>query len=272
MNVTEEFVTPKLAEAYLESNDGNRSLSPGRVRAYAEAMKRGEWKQNGDVIRIAESGRLLDGQHRLAAICRSGVSQRFFVVRGLPDHVFDTIDTGAARGASDILSIRGIKNSTATAASIRLFLTWRETGNPVFGTPEKKPTNTNILEFAERNPQLVQRAGEVAVASSFNKKVISSAIIGFIYLAADHAGIDHDQVDRFFAEIADPSISGGKGAAFLLRDRMMQDMASKSKMRKYEKIALVMKAFRLWRSGAAVRIIRLQTEGEKAEKDIFRMV
>lgn len=271
MNVSEELVTPKLAEAYLEANDGNRTLSAGRVRAYADAMTRGEWKQNGDVIRIAETGRLLDGQHRLAAICKSGTSQRFLVVRGLPDDVFDTIDTGAARIASDILSIKGFKNSTAVAGAIRLFLTWKATGNPVHGSPEKKPSNANILDFADSNPN-VQRAGEIAVTSAFNKRVISPSVIGFIYLAAIDAGIGSDRVEAFLSEIADPSLSGGKGTTFLLRDRLMQDMGSKTRLRKYDKIALVMKAFRLWQAGVDVKNLRVRTEGETAEKDIFRIV
>jgi hypothetical protein len=270
MNVIEELVTPKLAEAYLAANDGNRTLSDGRVRAYADAMTRGEWKQNGDVIRIANTGRLLDGQHRLAAICKSGIAQRFLVVRGLQDDVFDTIDTGAARIASDILSIKGFKNSTAVAGAIRLFLTWKTTGNPVHGSPEKKPSNANILDFALSNPN-VQRAGEISVTSSFNKRIVSPSVIGFIYLAAIEAGISGDRVEMFLAEIADPSLSGGKGATFLLRDRLMQDMGGKSRLRKYDKIALVMKAFRLWNEGVDVKTLRVRTEGETAEKDIFRM-
>jgi hypothetical protein len=271
MNVSEELVTPKLAEAYLEANDGNRTLSAGRVRAYADAMTRGEWKQNGDVIRIAKTGRLLDGQHRLAAICKSGTSQRFIVVRGLPDDVFDTIDTGAARVAADILSIKGFKNSTAVAGAIRLFLTWKSTGNPVHGSPEKKPSNANILDFASSNPN-VQRAGEIAVTSAFNKKLISASVIAFIYLAALDSGIGADRVEAFLSEIADPSLSGGRGATFLLRDRLMQDMGSKTRLRKYDKIALVMKAFRLWLAGIDVKNLRVRTEGETAEKDIFRIV
>jgi len=270
MNVSEEIVTPKLAEAYLEANDGNRTLSAARVRAYSDAMKRGEWKQNGDVIRISETGRLLDGQHRLAAICKSGTSQRFLVVRGLPNEVFDTIDTGAARIAADILSIKGVKNATAVAGAVRLFLLWKATGKPIDTSPEKKPTNSQILEFVISSP-FSERCGELAVCSRLLRKIMSPSIIGFLYLAAAEAKIPLDQVEEFLQKVEDPSLPGAGGVTFLLRDRLMQDIGSKSRLRKSDKIALIMKAFRSWRSGENVRTLRVRTEGN-AEKDIFRIV
>lgn len=270
MNVNQEFVTPAMATAMLQNNSGNRTLSAGRVRLYAQIMQSGGWKNNGDVIRIAKDGRLLDGQHRLAAIERSGIGQKFLVVRGLDESVFDTIDTGAARVASDILSIDGFKNSTALASAIKLFLTWKTTGNPVSGSPDKKPTHQEILQFARENA-IADQVGALSVTSNFNKKMISPSIIGFLYFAAHSENIPMDDVSDFFSRVADPSLGKTSDVTFMLRDRLMQDLGSKTRLRRYDKIALVIKAFRAWRSGQNLKTLRVRTGGDKSEKDIFRV-
>ena len=65
------LVTPKMAEALLSRNGGNRPViwtGPVRsVSAYAAAMSRGEWVLNGEPIIISSTGELNDGQHRLHA-------------------------------------------------------------------------------------------------------------------------------------------------------------------------------------------------------------
>lgn len=46
-------------------------------------MQDGKWKLNGKTICFDRTGRLLNGQHRLSAVVRSGVSLTTVVVRGL---------------------------------------------------------------------------------------------------------------------------------------------------------------------------------------------
>ena len=60
------------AQEPLTKNDHNRRLSPVRIRKFADEMQNGMWVYNGESIIVSESGRLLDGQHRLHAIVDSG--------------------------------------------------------------------------------------------------------------------------------------------------------------------------------------------------------
>jgi hypothetical protein len=69
------LITPELAEKFLEKNSNNyRKLSEKVVKAYQIDMETGNWKFNGDSIKFNKSGQLVDGQHRLTAISRSGIS------------------------------------------------------------------------------------------------------------------------------------------------------------------------------------------------------
>ena len=60
-------ITPELAHEWLGFNTHNRNIRQRIVTAYAADMTGGDWQWNGESIKFAEDGTLLDGQHRLAA-------------------------------------------------------------------------------------------------------------------------------------------------------------------------------------------------------------
>ena len=76
-------VTPKLAATWLSDNPQSRPLDEERVAEYAERMRSGEWNERvkGESLPIEhlDTGRLLNGQHRLAAVVRAGVAVRLRV-------------------------------------------------------------------------------------------------------------------------------------------------------------------------------------------------
>jgi hypothetical protein len=268
MHVQAELVTPQLAAAYLEKNNRNRPMSAGRVRLYVQVMKRGEWMFNGDPVRFSDQGELIDGQHRLKAVCESGCAQRFLVIRDLPFETFKTIDLGSSRTGGDILALEGIKNANVTSAGARLFLMWQITGNPMHGSPEKKPTNAQILDFARGN-DLLERAASYAAGQGFLKKFMSTSLTTFLYLAI--STVSEEKAIEFLDSVNSPSIIKSSDPAFMLRERLVSDFGSKTRLKRTEKVALAMKAFRLWNDGSEVRALRVRTEGERQEKNIFRV-
>ena len=74
MKVQQSTITPEYAKELLDYNKKNRSLSKATVDRYAEDMRKDNWQQNGEAIKIDWDGNLIDGQHRLAACVKSGVS------------------------------------------------------------------------------------------------------------------------------------------------------------------------------------------------------
>lgn len=105
-----------MAADYLLNNIDNRKKTREHIRFLSEQMLNGQWKVTGDSIKIAKSGRILDGQHRLSAIIECGIPQEMLVIDGLDEDVFSVLDTGKNRSAADVLSIKGFKHYTHLAA------------------------------------------------------------------------------------------------------------------------------------------------------------
>lgn len=78
-----DIITPEQAQAYLDNNAKHRPIKDKKVAEYMAQMQDGAWKLNGKAICFDSTGRLLNGQHRLSAVVRSGVSLTTLVVRGL---------------------------------------------------------------------------------------------------------------------------------------------------------------------------------------------
>ena len=96
-------ITPSVAEEFLQHNQDNRKIRRYIVARYISMLKNGKWIANGDTFRFSESGRLIDGQHRLTAISMSGTTLNDqLVVRNLPEKAYNTIDDGAMRSPADI--------------------------------------------------------------------------------------------------------------------------------------------------------------------------
>ena len=119
MKVTMVTITPEMAVQLLGKNTKNRAINETTVEVYARAIKRGEWKTNGEAIKIARDKRLLDGQHRLRAVILADMPITTYIIEDLEDDAFDTIDIGRTRNASDVLSIAGETNVRALAAAAR---------------------------------------------------------------------------------------------------------------------------------------------------------
>lgn len=260
-------VGPDLAAELLDGNVANRPLSMVRVDNLAAAMLRGEWKFNGDAIRIAASGRLLDGQHRLNAIVKSGVEIECILVRGLPDDTFDTIDTGRPRKASDILSIAGLKNSTVSAAAAKMWLLYKVTGDPMHSNPRNAPTYAQILEFCREDKGLARSIAQVNGRNAIRRLLSTQAI--FCHMAFSEW--DKGAADAFFDELAKPPGETPYKIVAMLREQLIEGLNAKSRFTPRFKIYLTFKAFRHFCEGADIRFLRVHTEGKNVEAQPLKM-
>jgi hypothetical protein len=101
-----------------ETDDGNRRLGPGIVAKYAEAMTSNSWQVSPEnAFFFDETGRLLDGQHRLKAITIAGVPIEFRIEVGWPREAFAFIGIGKIRRAAQF--IPG-KHATTRVAAARI--------------------------------------------------------------------------------------------------------------------------------------------------------
>jgi hypothetical protein len=100
------WVTPTLAKQWLDDdNRRNRGVDQAHVERLSYDMEHGAFEVNGDTIRFSDRGVLIDGQHRLHAIIRSGKTIRMLVIGKLPSRAQYTIDRNRPRRDSDDLRI-----------------------------------------------------------------------------------------------------------------------------------------------------------------------
>lgn len=123
-------VTPDLAADWLDKhNNGNRPIRPSVVKKYVAMMKAGQWRLSPDGIIFGDGGRLIQGQHRLTAIVRSGVTCEMLVTRGVSDDLFKVLDRGAGRTVADVL---GVNKRLAEVARLAAVFKYRNTyGRPI---------------------------------------------------------------------------------------------------------------------------------------------
>lgn len=127
-----EVIDKNLATIYLSRNMVNRRLNDGRVRQYIDSLQRGDWQLNGESIKFNKKGEMIDGQHRLTAIIKSGIPMTTMVVFDIDDEI-SIMDRGRNRSVTDSLLIEGmpktVANNTTVAMAKLFYQMQRNTGN-----------------------------------------------------------------------------------------------------------------------------------------------
>jgi hypothetical protein len=194
------FVTPEIAAEWLSHNTGNRRLVANHVASLEAVLNRGEWALNGETIKFSSSGRLLDGQHRLTACVNSGVGFWTYVIFGLPEAAFDTIDTNARpRKPGDILSINGKLHANSLAACVKFLWVFSQNGQFYDGGKGAGFSPRVCMDILDRRPSLEQ-----FVSLTHNSRVMSSPSL-FAALAYLFSCVDDSLSAEFVNVIKDGS-------------------------------------------------------------------
>lgn len=119
MKSKEEVITPQLATEYLENAIDNRPISETHVDVLAREMREGRWRLTHQGIAFNHEGKLVDGQHRLWAIIKSGVSVLMVTTHGLSGESLDTVDCGRKRSFTDYEVLSGNKITGAYESTLR---------------------------------------------------------------------------------------------------------------------------------------------------------
>ena len=77
------LVTPELAAQWLLRNKNNRPFDLGKILEIISAIRLSSFRSQ-DTIKITNDGRLMDGQHRCAAILLSGFAIELKIEIGTP--------------------------------------------------------------------------------------------------------------------------------------------------------------------------------------------
>jgi hypothetical protein len=87
--LTVETITKPLADKYLKTNPfWNRKPDWGIVDKICRLLRAGHWRVNGESVVFDRNGHLVNGQHRLMAVSKTGISIQTVVVRGIDPKAF----------------------------------------------------------------------------------------------------------------------------------------------------------------------------------------
>jgi len=101
------LVTPELAREWLKKNTRNRHINGRVVNAYATDMAAGRWTPSNEGVGFYDTGELADGQHRLAAIEKSGAAIELLVTWDIPVSSGFNLNSGKGRTPLDNNRISG---------------------------------------------------------------------------------------------------------------------------------------------------------------------
>jgi hypothetical protein len=173
-----QTITPKKAADFLELNTRNRPLTKSKVREFAEAMRRGDWKVTHQGIAFDITGALVDGQHRLAAIIEADTPVETVVFTDVPEGAFDVLDTGKRRNAADVLAIEGEKSATMLAAMVRTVWLYEHRPELNWSGGAAAVTNHQIVQTLEQHPALRDYIGlgeQISAATGMIKSAAGAA-------------------------------------------------------------------------------------------------
>lgn len=220
------LITPELATKMLDANTKNRTPSDRMVDQYMRSMANGEWVFLGDTIRFADTGLLLDGQHRLMAIEESETAEWMLVIGGLPESVQRFIDIGRSRSSADQLKIDQVQHAAQLAAVANLLLQWAgwRAGNGSF-TPAKHA----ITGFVHENVGILETARSYSsdVFEGCRKGISKPAVAAAYVRIAQVAGTTFAAAEFFTLVATGENIARGM-PVYALRDSFLnQDRADR---------------------------------------------
>ena len=215
-----ETVDPGLAAVLLDGNHKNRSLSTELVEAIARDIVSGKWIVSHQGIALDKDGKLLDGQHRLNAVIKSGLTIQIPVTYNVPQEAFNVIDmNNRPRTIADMQGIsRSIPNARRVVAAAK-------TISALDGGYKDRYTNSEVDEILNKfqeecswasrvlggkNPSAGVTAGFAyayptnkqkieEIAKSFSSKVGMSDTLAALHRAAERIGRGNEErVDLAF--------------------------------------------------------------------------
>lgn len=277
--LTTELVTPEMAQRWLDSyNTENRKVKKTALDRYVRDIENGDWTFLGDPIRFDVRGILIDGQHRLMAIVKSGQSVMMAVLRGIPTEARATIDSGARRSSGDALQIEGYKNATTLASTVAALDAYRKGLFVHAGSsPTYSPSHSEVLNLVHEYAPLGIEEHVAAGASDYGHVKLHPTVIAMSRFLQRRVA-SQEEVDEFWYGVC--YTAGPGDARWSLRNwanRVGQNKARKGSRRDTSlRLFAVSVCWNAWREGRNTRIVSVASkevyddEGNVVKPTVYR--
>lgn len=262
------MITSKMAAHWLEKYNGpNRRTSERQVLQFQADMENGRWHFEGAPIRISNTGKLLDGKHRLTALANTvpDLEFPFVVIRGLDDESQMYMDQCQSRTVSQQLSLRGVANSSVYGAAGKLYLDW--TRKRLFRSTTRGCTSKpEVTEWVLENQALLDKLSE----TDFQKVDAPASVVGAFALAVIQ--LSPARAFRFLKKLS-TGIGLQEGDPILALDRRLRNIRKSGvKVSQREYLAYFIKAWNAWVMGDRVQKIQLSQLSEDNFPELVTVV
>lgn len=234
-----EEMSPQRAAKILEKNNANRRVREILVQEIERAIAAGHWYLTGDTIKLASDGSVIDGQHRLLAIVRSGKAVRVAIARGIDKGAQVAVDRGRSRTLGDDLRMAGHVNYNTLAATCALRMRWDAGGRSGASFNVSRATYDDAKEIIKRVPHI-----ERSVAMCTDRRL--TKLVGGSVAAMCHSV--WYELDKQAADVVIEDMASGVGLRvrdpiLALRERLIESRASRVTFRKGDVIAMMMRSW-----------------------------
>ena len=245
-------LTREFATELLSNNPSNRPISEATVSRYERIIKRGEWALNGETITVFDNGALGDGQHRCAAVKRTGIAVDAILITGIDPATFPTINFGKPRGNADVLGIAGEVNTARLSAAARAYLVTQLVGRDIGAI-----SSIQIRKCVEDHPHI--RYWIKKYCTGKVKNYVPSSFCAYLALASEKYGFE--KLDAFYEQVQTGVGLNANDPAFILRERFMSQ-GNTNKLSATHVRAFIVKAINAHLIGKKLTFLRF-TEGNQ---------
>lgn len=252
------LLTPELATKLLEGNRLNRPLRDLHVKRIAAQIASGKWKFNGDTIKVADDGDVLDGQHRLWAVIEANRAIETIVVYGIERDAFATIDTlRQTRTGGDVIALAGAERHRNTIAMAIAWLIRWQRGIEKFKEPRNRVENADIAATFEAHPRIVEAVERAARL----RGICNTALLAFFYYLITSR--DADLGERMLDTLRDPTKVPLSDPFYRLRVYLIGEREKRKET--LVTLALMVKATNAAKRGQKVQALHWRSQGKGAE-------
>lgn len=237
-------ITPDLARDWTLLNTRNRPVRYTKVARYARDMKARNWAFNGETIKIATDGTIIDGQHRLYACIQADTPFDTIVIRGLPLEVQDTVDTGSVRTMSDQFGLHGEPNANLLAAITRWSFKWLR-GVRVRSGHDQEPTHSEMIALLEAEPRLREAAAWAERARRVREVPVTGSVWGMAWMLFH--GANHLAAEVFLDKCLTGADCPAGHPALAFRSRMLTAKAEGQRLNQNEQLGYMIMAWNAFR-------------------------
>lgn len=237
-----------LVDSLLAINTKNRNLRPGVVDRYMRDISSGKWVLTNQGIGVSKNGVLIDGQHRLHAIKKSGYPPvPLLIVYGLDENAQLAVDQQSKRSARDCLQFAfGVRVSRSAPAVASVILRSERSNFMV------SPTISEVMDSVADNMDAIEYVVSVPANASFFAAAYLAA-----FVVAIKQGANKERVADFMRQVESGEMLEKTMPAFHLRNLIIHSKsASGGSLIQLERFQKTTKAINAYLNGEKMGVLR----------------